>query len=340
VTRSSILAAIGAAAWVGAASADYLSLGLSYVSPDDGRGSAHGAGGSAGYGRSFTERWAAEARVFAHTLKPDDSGDQQPGQAGAGLDLLFAPEGSSGFVLLAGVGAMRTGPDAVEGTGAFGNIGLGWRDRVPGSALRYRVELRGLADQSGPGYTDALLSFVIELPPAALVPAPAAAAPLRVVTLERPAPVVIADADADGIADESDRCASTLRGARVEPDGCVWQEQVVTLSNLLFPSSSDRLTADIRTRLDEVVRFFANQPDVRMDIFGHTDASGPESLNLKLSKGRAAAVRDYLVKKGIAAQRLTSDGFGETRPIASNETVEGKSANRRVDLHIHARQPV
>ena len=76
-----------------------------------------------------------------------------------------------------------------------------------------------------------------------------------------------------------------------------------------------------------------------MDVHGHTDASGPQAHNLKLSKARAASVRNYLVGKGIAATQLTSDGFGAARPIATNETEEGRTANRRVDLRIHARQP-
>jgi len=342
VHRSNIKAAVTACAlvWAGtlnAAAGDYLLLGISYVSPDDGRGAAHGAGGSAGYGRPFAAQWAGEARVFGHALDPERSEDRQLGQFGAGFDLVFAPETTHGFVVLAGVGGSRVDGANDEGTGFFGNIGLGWRDLVPASSLRYRLEVRGFADQTGPGYTDALLSFVVELPTAAPPAAPAAVPAPRVVTLATP--IVVADADADGIADENDKCASTLRGARVEPDGCVWQEQVVTLSNLRFPSSSERLTADIRTRLDEVVRFFANQPDVRMDIYGHTDATGTEAMNLKLSKGRAASVRAYLVKKGIGEARLTSDGFGESRPIATNDTEDGKAANRRVDLHIHARQP-
>ena len=67
-------------------------------------------------------------------------------------------------------------------------------------------------------------------------------------------------------------------------------------------------------------------------IMGHTDSDSSEAYNLKLSERRANAVMDYIVSKGIAANRLTSKGFGESDPIASNDTREGKAKNRRVEL--------
>jgi outer membrane protein OmpA-like peptidoglycan-associated protein len=69
-------------------------------------------------------------------------------------------------------------------------------------------------------------------------------------------------------------------------------------------------------------------------IEGHTDDKGNDKKNLKLSQGRADAVRDYLVNAGIAGDRLQSQGFGETRPIADNKTKEGREANRRVEFVI------
>jgi OOP family OmpA-OmpF porin len=320
---------------------DYYSLGVGYVAPDRNRPASHGVGGSAGVGLGLTERLWAEGRVFANVLEAED-GDAEPfGQAGLGLDLLLEPGGAfGGLFALIGGGEARFGPDAHEGASPHANLGLGWRGRRdPDSALRYRVELRAISDSADAGHTDALLAFLVELAPRApATPVAVASEPLRIVKIERPPPPP-PDTDEDGVPDEADRCASTLRGAKVEPDGCVWQEQVVTMSNLRFPTGSDRLTADIRSRLDEVARFFASQPDVVMDVYGHTDAQGSDAYNLKLSKGRAASVRAYLVSQGIGAQRLKSDGFGESRPIADNATEEGRTANRRVDLHIHARQP-
>ena len=78
--------------------------------------------------------------------------------------------------------------------------------------------------------------------------------------------------------------------------------------------------------------FLQSQSDLKIDVFGHTDAQGPDAANQKLSEGRARSVMDYLVSRGIDGGRLSSKGFGETQPIASNETAEGRAQNRRVGL--------
>jgi OOP family OmpA-OmpF porin len=77
-----------------------------------------------------------------------------------------------------------------------------------------------------------------------------------------------------------------------------------------------------------------SNPDARVAIEGHTDAQGDEASNLALSESRAEAVRDYLVSQGIAADRLETAGFGESRPIASNDTAEGRAENRRIEFRL------
>jgi OmpA-OmpF porin, OOP family len=334
-----ILAAVSILGATPAGAADpYFTAGVAYVAPDRDRLADDGVAGSAGVGLGLGKSLSTEARLFGAVLPAAAAGAPDQSQVGLGVDLVLAL--GSRWYVLAGGGGIDTdvGNPALDGANSFANAGVGWRNQLA-RGLRYRIEARAVADRFGGGMNDALLGLVVELPPRAPAPPPPAAAAARVVVLQQAVPVAIADMDADGIADEADRCSNTLRGAKVEPDGCVWQEQVVTLSNLRFPVNSERLTADIRARLDEVSRFFQNQPDVTMDVYGHTDASGSEPHNLALSKRRAAAVRDYLVRKGIAPARLKSDGFGESQPIADNGTEEGRVANRRVDLHIHARQP-
>jgi outer membrane protein OmpA-like peptidoglycan-associated protein len=76
---------------------------------------------------------------------------------------------------------------------------------------------------------------------------------------------------------------------------------------------------------------------MQITLEGHTDSVGPESYNLGLSERRAKSVMNYLVRKGTAADRLSSAGFGETRPIEDNKTDSGRAANRRVDLNITSR---
>ncbi|HUR42285.1 MAG TPA: OmpA family protein [Verrucomicrobiae bacterium] len=316
---------------------DYGVLGVQYISPDGGRGASHGAGGSAAYGHEFNPTLALEGLLRASVLEPDADGAASLGQQGAGLDLRFS---MGPAFLIAGAGVIRNDDNTSQAdAGGYFNAGVGWRSAPTALGLRYRAELRAVNDAFAGGQLDVLAGLAVELHrraspmPVALAPA----APPSVIRLEMPP--VVADADGDGVPDESDRCARTLTGATVAEDGCVWQEQVVTMSNLKFPSNSARLTPEIAERLDSVAAFFANQPDVAMGIHGHTDAQGSDAFNQKLSSARAASVRDYLIRQGIAPKRLESQGFGESQPIADNETEEGRAQNRRVDLRIRARQP-
>ena len=75
-------------------------------------------------------------------------------------------------------------------------------------------------------------------------------------------------------------------------------------------------------------------PETIFHIGGHTDSQGSDEYNLKLSKERAASVREFLVSKGIPASRLTSEGYGESRPIATNNTAAGRQENRRVEISL------
>jgi OOP family OmpA-OmpF porin len=344
--------AIAAAICSGHALADaprdsYFLLGVGYTQPDDGRAATYGLGGTVGYAHRVGRGLWAEGRVLANVLEADAPGADAYSQQGLGVDALYAFGAAAAWqpFLLLGGGALNNDvtPDALDGSSTFVNAGAGLRSG-PHGALRYRGELRAISDTFGDGQLDVLLGFVVELgaaPAAAPVAAQAQPEPTRLVRIERPviAEPTIADADADGIPDESDQCAQTLAGAKVEPDGCVWAEQVVTLNNIRFTPGSAKLTADSLVKLDSVVGFFANQSDVTMDVYGHTDSQGAERYNQQLSTERAASVRSYLVRKGIVAQRLKSEGFGEAKPIDDNATEQGRARNRRVELHIHARQP-
>ena len=87
--------------------------------------------------------------------------------------------------------------------------------------------------------------------------------------------------------------------------------------------------------LDELAKVIQENPHVqKISIEGHASAEGEDQHNLLLSKARAEAVRQYLVAKGVAADRLTSVGHGETKPLASNDSEEGREKNRRVEFHI------
>jgi outer membrane protein OmpA-like peptidoglycan-associated protein len=107
---------------------------------------------------------------------------------------------------------------------------------------------------------------------------------------------------------------------------------VVTLGDVLFETGQTELLESARSSLVEVVDLLQSEPDKLIRIEGHTDSVGSAQANLELSEMRADAVRLALIDLGVASERITSIGLGEDFPIASNESEEGRSRNRRVDV--------
>ena len=103
--------------------------------------------------------------------------------------------------------------------------------------------------------------------------------------------------------------------------------------NIRFAPASDIILPDGRAILDNIVMILANGGNIPVEISGYTDTDGDPKLNLDLSRRRATAVKRYLVSRGISAARLSDTGFGSAKPIASNDTPEGKARNRRIEFH-------
>ena len=143
------------------------------------------------------------------------------------------------------------------------------------------------------------------------------------------------DEDGDGVLNEMDKCPGTPPSFKVDTVGCL-VEQTVALQNVNFELGSDKLTAGAVTILDGIATSLLAQTAVKVQITGHTDALGPQSFNLALSQRRAKSVMLYLAEKGVAPNRLSSDGEGEFSPVASNDTEEGRAQNRRVEFKILA----
>jgi outer membrane protein OmpA-like peptidoglycan-associated protein len=107
-----------------------------------------------------------------------------------------------------------------------------------------------------------------------------------------------------------------------------------TLNNVNFATAQTEPLPESFNELNNLVQLLNDNPTVNISIYGHTDNEGSASSNLSLSEKRAAAIKNYLITQGIAAKRLSSKGFGETQPIDSNETDEGKARNRRTEFSI------
>jgi outer membrane protein OmpA-like peptidoglycan-associated protein len=107
---------------------------------------------------------------------------------------------------------------------------------------------------------------------------------------------------------------------------------IVSLSDVLFDTGKSTLLPGAREKLAKISGIVLAYPDLRLSIEGHTDSVGSDATNQLLSEQRAASVRDYLANQNIPAASMTSQGFGETQPVASNDTAAGRQQNRRVEL--------
>jgi outer membrane protein OmpA-like peptidoglycan-associated protein len=144
------------------------------------------------------------------------------------------------------------------------------------------------------------------------------------------------DSDGDGVTDDKDRCPSTPAGVKVDDEGCqvLFEpgKKALILEGVNFETNKAELTPESRAILDGVGESLVANEEIRVQVGGHTDSRGSAALNKRLSAARAESVRQYLISKGVAADRLTAAGFGPSRPIASNKTAAGQAQNRRVEL--------
>jgi OOP family OmpA-OmpF porin len=142
-----------------------------------------------------------------------------------------------------------------------------------------------------------------------------------------PAAKKVMDSDYDGVPDDRDKCPDTPLGAKVDEFGC-W-----IIGEVLFGFDKSNVRDKYFEMLDNVIVIMNKNPGMNLSVNGHTDSIGSSRYNNALSMRRAKAVAAYLMKKGISKNRLMINGYGLTRPTASNQTREGRKLNRRVALH-------
>ncbi|WP_460155869.1 OmpA family protein [Pseudomonas sp. S2_H10] len=158
------------------------------------------------------------------------------------------------------------------------------------------------------------------------------------------------DEDGDGVFDRRDRCPDTPANTPVDHRGCAVpqypvsvapepaQSEVITLSDagdVLFAFNKSDLTPTAKSQLDALMSKFEDASVVSIKVVGHTDSVGSDAYNQALSERRASSVAEYLFSQGVAPNKVTSEGKGESQPIADNGTDEGRAKNRRVELHIN-----
>ncbi|MCG3205353.1 MAG: hypothetical protein KCHDKBKB_02073 [Elusimicrobia bacterium] len=149
------------------------------------------------------------------------------------------------------------------------------------------------------------------------------------------------DTDKDGVPDYMDECQGTAEGTAVDAVGCPQTAKAIKdegiLKGVQFESGSAKLLPESKKILDEAAEILNTRNRVRAEIQGHTDNQGKPEANMTLSQRRAESVKAYLVSKGVAADRLEAKGFGQTKPLADNNTADGRSQNRRIEFKVLSR---
>lgn len=318
--------------------------GVTEFSVDD----TESGGGTLALGYDLSSRFSIEGHVSAlgeATFEPDGEIDYTTG----GVSALFYALND------------RADRNRREGFSVFGRLGVGALDNdaeiVPFEKVNDVHLLAGIGAEYGLSNGLGLRLEAVShdrdilLGRAALVYRFGDAAPRRRPAVRAPAPAPLPpaaetgttstllitdssplDSDNDGVLDTEDQCTSTPSGTPVGSDGCEFFSGVI--DGIVFDSGSDVLTLESRGILGEVVDVLSQFPQARVSIAAHTDAQGPGDGNLDLSKRRAVAVTRFLVEQGVDGSRLSPQAYGETQPIQSNDTPEGRAANRRVEFEL------
>jgi OmpA-OmpF porin, OOP family len=301
----------------------------------------YGLGAQIGIGVPILDWLSVEGSYSYNTIGGGAGSDIKQNAWGVDFVGQFGDRETPTPYLLFGGGVVRNDvtPSSLNDTSPFFSIGAGIVGPLQTRWLRYRVESRLIHNDYLDDRTDFRLGLGLEVvlgdfPPEPAPPPPPPPPPVERI-VEVPVPVPVPDSDGDGVPDSHDRCPDTLPGVKVDGFGCAIQApQTVELRDVTFEFNSSALTANGRTVLEPAVKFLLNQPQLKAQIAGHTDSVGSDAYNLKLSRQRAESVRSYLVSRGVSAAQLTAVGYGESRPVASNQTDEGRARNRRVELNI------
>lgn len=294
-----------------------------------------------GYGVAIGKPINKYFNIEAHYGNFDDvdieNGPGSTDQESYGLTGLYfpAPETSRVFLL----GGYSLGNFEIDGENFdedADNIdaGFGYMQKITDYGLSLRGEYRYRytdVDTLDHGFDNHIVSLSLQIP--------LGTPPTEPQTETEPEPVAPApapepkDSDNDGVTNDKDQCPGTPSNTEVNAQGCpVQKAEPIVLKGVTFEFDSDKLTSQAEDRLDNVVNALKSSQDFDVRVEGHTDNVGPESYNQELSQRRADSVKRYLVDHGIAPSRLNTQGYGESQPVATNDTEAGRAKNRRVEL--------
>lgn len=315
----------------------YLGILGSYTIADtDGRAPAYqyddGYGVSILLGSQKSEKINTEFSATYTVLEGDRAGvkDVHDWQLTLGYDWLWFldREGWSPFGL-AGIGVTNEEREPGDHIHLTANAGLGIMKALNEHGTTFRTEARFLYHNDDNNGNDAPGDWRVALG----FQTPLTAKPVELPPPPPPPPAPPADSDGDGVVDGIDECPGTLAGVKVDKVGCAIK-QTIELKGINFEFDKAELDANARRILDAVAETLKGQPTMKVELAGHTDNYGPEEYNQSLSERRMTAARDYLIEKGANGDNMTAVGYGESEPVASNDTAEGRELNRRVEFRI------
>lgn len=353
-----------ASVWFTPAMADdemrpYVGVGYGYVYHDDDRLSHDGDGPWIGGGLPVSDRWSLEASAFINKFSPRNDiltpnrwkeiGVKLDGMYYLSRDAAFSPY----FAIGAGVLDTQQKNTGADSTDPFGDIGLGFttfagflRDIDVGLRFdaRYRIVNPDIVGIEKFGETVARIGVIVPLGDReAAAAAAAGTAATAAAAANDTKKSSDKDSDGDGVDDASDKCPGTARGLTVDANGCPVNAAASgpnrSFENVNFPYDKSELTDYAKATLDNAAGAInglsQKYPKLKVDVSGHTDWVGTDSYNQALSERRANTVKKYLVKKGVEEKRISTFSYGESKPIAPNDTEEGRSINRRGEVRTH-----
>jgi OOP family OmpA-OmpF porin len=325
----------------------YISGGLGQNIQDGDRDTKNATFGTLGFGKFISPNWSIDGELNYQNPR-FDANELLFSQYGASIDARyhFIKEGYKWWPFVRmGAGAQRSeeefdafpnpnSPGERTSTDLAVNLGVGLMADYDRYALRFEVGARHTLDDdsvaapSNDGFTDLLAgaTLLVKLGNLAAPVVPAPVAPQQT--------CADLDDDGDGVNNCDDKCPNTAAGTAVGPDGCPIP-LTIDLKGVNFDFDKATLRPDAEVILAEAVSILQRYPQLRVEVAGHTDWIGTEEYNQGLSERRANTVYTYLTNNGIDSSRLVGPvGYGELRPIDTNETSEGRARNRRTELNV------
>ena len=322
----------------------YIAPSLSHTFADSDRRSDDGWGTGVALGKPVNPNWNLELALTGSSLDRDAGGEYD--LLGLGVDALYMFNRDAGFAPYAvvGLGALRTDIPGRDDTGLMANAGLGFMKQLSENVAlradaRYRWDDNSTDAYSKGSFGDWVVSVGLSIalgqasqpaPKAEPKPMPAAQPEPEPAPMAKPEPAPVAQPVA-----KPEPVAPALKTKpAAELEKAKPGDVVVILEGVNFEFDSAQLRPDAIEILDEAVTVLKRRKDINLDVVGHTCSIGTKLYNQGLSERRAKSVYDYFASHGIATERLTTQGFGETKPAYSNATREGRAKNRRVELHV------